>query len=661
MLKTARRRRSVLEFLFVLAVLAGIGALYVRASRAAKQREREQLRTYVEQVREAGAAGELRRAVDGDPYAITIPPLGGPGRPQVRRSVEKDGTVVGVSEQSSSRRLPGGGRAETHTTVEVRHGRSAPDLMGALRGKEASHGERFAVHPPDGLPTFDDVGGMEELKQELRETVGLLLAHPDKAAQYAITWNGLLLHGPPGTGKTFLARAIAGEFGLNLLHVSTGDLVEGVVGESARNVQRAFEAAERSRPCLLVFDEFDSIAQRRDAGSHAEERRTVNQLLTSLEETRDTPDLLIVAATNDLDHLDPAIIRPGRFDRQIRIDLPDLAARRAILVEHLEHRPSCVGVDLDDLARRTDGLTPAALVRLVDAAALVAFREASERGEVVEITHGHLESALRDQGGRDRPTVEDWDWDSLVLPPAIIGELRQLQAVVEDPDLTEALGVSPPSGVLLAGPPGTGKTTIGRILAAQARCSFYAVSAADVTSRWVGESEGAVKRLFERARANRPAIVFIDEIDAIGARRRSDTGDASARQLNQLLLEMDGIAGSRGILVIGATNRPELLDDALVRGGRLSRTIELTLPDASGRQAILELATARMPTVGVDLGSIAVMTDGFSGADLKAACQQAALHALVRLRSGDDPDAPLAVTQDDFVRAVADRRGSAGR
>ena len=209
----------------------------------------------------------------------------------------------------------------------------------------------FEVEPPEELTTFEDVGGMETLKQEVRDTVGLMLQHPDDAERYGIDWNGILLHGPPGVGKTFFARAIAGEYGLSLIHVSTGDLVAALVGGSARNIEKAFETALDNLPCLLFFDEFDSVAQRRDATPDQESRRTVNQLLTSLEAYRDERGLLVMAATNSIEHLDPAVIRPGRFDRHIRIDLPDAEARRAIFAAELDERPAASEIDLDEPRR----------------------------------------------------------------------------------------------------------------------------------------------------------------------------------------------------------------------------------------------------------------------------------------------------------------------
>jgi transitional endoplasmic reticulum ATPase len=509
----------------------------------------------------------------------------------------------------------------------------------------------FDVQPPGELATFADVGGMEALKEEVRRTVGLVLRHPDDAERYGIEWNGILLHGPPGVGKTFFARAIAGEYDLNLMHVSTGDLVAGIVGQSARNIDKAFQTALENLPCLLFFDEFDSVAQRRESTPDQESRRTVNQLLTSLEAHRDERRLLVMAATNSLDHLDPAVIRPGRFDRHIRIDLPDAEARRAIFRAELDDRPAAEDVDLDELVRRTEGMTPAAIVKIVDTAALDVFREATETGEQLELDSEHLLSAVARYGGEDRPTVEHWTWDSLVLAPAIKAQLQQLQAVIEDPESARRFGVEPPTGLLLAGPPGTGKTTIAKVLAAQARCSFYPVSGADVMSKWVGESEQNISRLFDRARENRPSIVFIDEIDAIAGLRGSV--EVHDSQVNQLLAEVDGVSGQRGVFIIGATNRPDQLDPALLRGGRLSRTIVLGLPDEAGRLAILRLHAARMPTVGVRLNEIARASKGLSPADLKALCQEAALAAMARAGDDEGGEAAAAVTHEDFDEALA--------
>jgi transitional endoplasmic reticulum ATPase len=631
-----------------LLLLATAGLIIYLAVALAQHRSRAARERRVQQFMAARTAEALGLRGAGQPPSAPAPAEEVLEEAEVtdsRRFQDQDGNWVEVTRRESS--FPGGSFSVT----------SSRQTVGVLEDPAQDDGERFPVVSAAELPTFADVGGMEPFKAEVAETLGLILQHGDGARAYGITWNGVLLHGPPGVGKTFLARAVAGEYGLNLLHVSTGDLVEGVVGHSARNVQRVFTAAADNRPCLLFFDEFDSVAQRRDGGTHAEERRTVNQLLTSLEASRGTHDLLVMAATNDPDHLDPAVIRPGRFDRHVRIDLPDAAARQAVLVAQLRDRPACGRIELEAIAERTAGLTPAALARIVDVAALQAFRQAAGQGVEVEIGMPHLLAAVEAHGGQDRPTVEDWDWEHLILPAGTKAELRQLQAMLEDADLARSLGVDPPSGVLLAGPPGTGKTTVARVLAAQAKCSFYPVSAADVISKWVGESEGNIRRLFERARSNRPSIIFIDELDAIGTRRGHDSG-LGDRQLNQLLVEIDGIDPAAGILVIGATNRPELLDPALLRGGRLSRTIRLELPEIEARTAILRLATARMPTVEVDIDALAAATEGFSGADLKALCQQAAVHALVRMGTDADGAAPPAVLTADFARAIMDRRSA---
>jgi SpoVK/Ycf46/Vps4 family AAA+-type ATPase len=523
------------------------------------------------------------------------------------------------------------------------------------------------VHPPARLPTFADVGGMQHLKDELSDTVGLLLAFGNEADQYKISFNGILLHGPPGVGKTFIARAAAGEFGLHFAHISTGDLISKYVGESATNLRRVFAEAARHVPCLLFFDEFDSIAQRRDAGQGDESKQLVNQLLQSLEEWRPVRDLIIMAATNHLDTLDPAVVRPGRFDRLIRVDLPDLQARRAVLTAQLAGRPAAPDIDLDDLAERLAGRTPAVIARVVEAASMAAFRRLTAgAGTPSPIHHQDLRAALDGLGGADRPTVESWTWDRVILPAPMKAELRQLHTLVAEPDRAKAYGVEVPSGLLLAGPPGTGKTTVARVFAAQAAFSFYPVTAADLTSKWVGESEAAVVRLFERARANAPAVIFIDEIDALAAKRSEVGSSYLDRTLTQLLTEIDGMVDQPGVFVMAATNRPDILDPALLRGGRLSRTITIPLPDRDGRRHLLEIFTDRMPLDAVDLDALADQTTGFSGADLEALCQQAALNAMLTDDASGDASgettgtASRAVTPAAFATALRDRREDRG-
>ena len=345
------------------------------------------------------------------------------------------------------------------------------------------------------------------------------------------------------------------------------------------------------------------------------------------------------------------MLRPGRFDWHIRIDLPDAAARRAIFAAELSARPAVEDIDLDELVRRTEGMTPAAIAKVVDTAALEVFREATATGRRQPLDGAHLLSAVERHGGQDRPTVERWTWDSLILPADTKAQLKRIQAVIEDPASARRFGVEPPTGLLMAGPPGTGKTTVAKVLAAQARCSFYAISGADVMSKWVGEAEGNIRKLFERARENRPSIVFIDEIDALAGRR--GTVEVNDSRVNQLLAEVDGVGGQRGVFVIGATNRPDQIDPALLRGGRLSRTFVLELPGEEQRLALLELYSATMPIVGVRLEQLARDTGGLSPADLKALCQEAALTAMEREHHEAET-----VIHEDFRQALARLRSS---
>ncbi len=655
-----------MEFLLVSLVLS-VGATMLLRWSVRRAQERQ-----VRRIQEEAA----RRAAGGDKDDSSTSPFGLPfgglfeqmlSQGAWTRSYaydEETGELVEVVDQRPDgtpgrpdRRDPGASAATERSTARssssTRAGRRpSSSLFGGMLGGFGDGSGGFGVQDPEELPKFDDVGGMEALKVETRDSIGLLLRHPDEAQQYGIEWNGILLYGPPGVGKTFFAGAIAGEYGMNFIHVSTGDLVASIVGQSARNIEKAFETALDHLPCLLFFDEFDSVAQRRDQNPDQEARRTVNQLLTSLEAHRDERRLLVMAATNSIEHLDPAVIRPGRFDRHIRIDLPDADARRQILRVELAERPTALDIDLEDLVRRTEGMTPAAIEKVVEVAALDVFKRATETGQRLELDESHLLTAIDRHGGQDRPTLEHWTWDSLVLPEATKEELQQLQAVIEEPDSARRFGIDPPTGLLLAGPPGTGKTTVAKVLAAQARCSFYPVSGADVMSKWVGESERNIRQLFERARQNRPSIVFIDEIDAIAGRR----GDIEIHdsQVNQLLAEIDGIAGQRGLFVIGATNRPDQIDPALLRGGRLSRTIVLGLPDVAGRLQLLRAFTGRMPTVRVDLEGLATRTEGLSPADLKALTQEAALVAMTRerRRGNDAPGQSASVEQADFDEAL---------
>jgi transitional endoplasmic reticulum ATPase len=651
-----------LMFLLVMMVLF---FSVVRAISRGMRRRREWARQQARARQDGAGAGSSPFA--GMPFGSLFEQMmgGGGGWTRALEYDPRTGGWVDVTEEvpephpeaqePAAQRPPGPGRAPRRRPRPRQATPANPlaSLLGGGLGGQTGGGGNFEVQPPDELTTFADVGGMEPVKQEIRDSVGLMLQHPAEAERYGIEWNGILLHGPPGVGKTFFAEAIAGEYEMNFIHVSTGDLVSSLQGGSAQNIDKAFDTASQNLPCLLFFDEFDSVAQRRGGTPDQESRRTVNQLLTALEAHRDERELLVVAASNEIEHLDPAVIRAGRFDRHVRVDLPDAPARRAIFQAELDERPVRPGIDLDELVRRTEGMTPATISKIVDSAALDVFKDAAGSGHQLLLDTEHLLAAIESLGGQDRPMIEHWTWDALILPDATKAQLQQLQAVIEDPDSARRFGIDPPAGLLLAGPPGTGKTTVAKVLAAQAHCSFYPVSGADVMSKWVGESEGNIRRLFERARENRPSIVFIDEIDAIAGRRGAV--EVHDTQVNQLLAEIDGVAGQRGVFVIGASNRPDQIDPAMLRGGRLSRTIILGLPDEAGRLAILRFHSARMPTVGVNLEELGRDTEGMSPADLKAVCQEAGLTAMAR-------DGAASVTHEDFEEALRRlRSGAAAR
>jgi transitional endoplasmic reticulum ATPase len=465
------------------------------------------------------------------------------------------------------------------------------------------------------------------------------------------------LHGPPGAGKTFIAQAIAGEFGINFIPVSPSELTSSYLGGSARLIANLFNFAHEYTPCIVFFDEFDSLAVEREGGIDPERRLIVNQLLRSLEEVRKEQELIVIAATNELELLDPAIIRPGRFDYHIHIGYPDQEARRAILSTQLAEIPVAADLDLNDIARRLDGSSAADVASIVRKTALNVFREKVQldHESTAVITQKDLLKTLSNRSGRDRPKVGPTSWDELILPMETKEELMEIEKIIENQDLADKLGIDPPNGVLLYGPPGTGKTTIAKVLASETRASFYLISAADILTKWFGESERKIKKLFERARRNRPSIIFIDEIDALAPRRTGLSG-VQDTIVNQLLNEIDGMSTQPGVFVIGATNRPDTLDPALLRGGRLSRQIQIPLPDPKCRAQLLHLMTADMPLAkNINLAAYIELTDGFSGADIETFCQEAAQEAFNRLHLSGEPQSPIIETQD-FDKALIEHK-----
>ncbi|PYU27566.1 MAG: hypothetical protein DMG32_06330 [Acidobacteria bacterium] len=507
-----------------------------------------------------------------------------------------------------------------------------------------------------GLPAtgFARVGGMDDLKSEIRRIVEIVYVRQEEAHRYGVVRNGILLYGPPGCGKTFFAQAMAEEFGLHLLRVPLESAISKYAGGAPDAIQRLFHEARSRTPCLLFFDEFDAIAHKREDGPTLDMQQMVDALLQQLDSHRETPGLLIVAATNRFEDLDPAVVREGRFDYKVRIDNPDFDARLAILRTLISGRPHVRQLRTAELAKDLEDFSSARIRSIVDEAALAAM----EAGH--PIRSEHLRAAYRANVTASRYGGVKLGWDDLILPADAKRKLQLIKKVIENPQVVRELGIAPPSGILLSGPPGAGKTTIARVLASETDASFFTVTAADIFSKWLGESEQRVKELFARARTRVPAIIFIDEIDAVAERRgEGDSGADRAKDavVNMFLAEMDGLDSSTRVFVIGATNRPELLDEAFLRPGRLGERIEILLPDFMGRKAMLELFSKKMRLApSVDLELLAAQTEGATGALLKGLCTLAGRNALVRELDacGVAPEVSEvgpAVTQEDFEKA----------
>ena len=536
---------------------------------------------------------------------------------------------------------------------------------GTTKAEKIGRDGEIRVVPPQELETFDDVGGLEDIKQQLRSTIGAILERPDEAARYRVLHNGILFHGPPGTGKNLLSRALAGEYGMRYLRFSLATIASVYLHEAASNLRRLFELAKKNVPCLLFLDEIDTIASDRADHPSADHREVVTQLMVCLEEYRAVPGLVIAAATNDLDRLDPAL-REGRFDAKILIPLPDPASRKDVFAVHLQRRGEAVawdGIDLEVLSQKTNAYSAAAIETVVSSASQAAMQAGSPIGQE------QLLKAIADRGGKHRLILDERiTWADVVLADETREQVMEILNVFSQPDLARDLGVTPPAGILLHGPPGTGKTTIAKAMASEVQASFFEQSAADLTSKWAGESEQKVAKLFAKARANRPSIIFIDELDALLRRRTGDTNAKwEERVLSQFLRELDGLRGGEGVLLVGATNRPDVMDEAIV--GRRLTPVEVGLPGATGRLQLLRLLCQDVQLdEAVNLREVASLTEGMSGADLRRLRNAAGMKALTRLSKTPSSDSngggsstqtkrEAAVTMEDFHASLDVLRG----
>jgi ATP-dependent metalloprotease FtsH len=491
--------------------------------------------------------------------------------------------------------------------------------------------------------SFDDVAGQDAAVTELRELSDFLVDPARFAKLGARVPKGVLLYGPPGCGKTLLAQALAGEAGAAFYSISGSDFVEMYAGVGAARVRELFREARDNAPAIVFIDEIDAVARKRRSGpAHTsdEQSQALNQLLSEMDGFERGEGTIVIAATNRPDDLDAALLRPGRFDRTVSVDRPDEGGRAEILALHARGKPLAADVDIAAIARRAVGFTGADLESVMNEAALLAARSHG-----AEITQRELDEALtrileaperqrrltmRDRTmGQQSLAVERVTFDQVGGIGEALTELREITEYLRDPSRFRALGARFPRGFLLVGPPGTGKTLLARAVAGESNAAFLSVAATEFTEVYVGEGSGRVRDLFSQARAMAPAIVFIDEIDAIGARRESSSGDGHREReqtLNQILIELDGFRQREGVIIMAATNRPEILDPALVRAGRFDREISVDLPDRAGRLEILRMhARDKQLAADVDLDAIAGITRGLSGADLANIMNEAAL------------------------------------
>ena len=531
------------------------------------------------------------------------------------------------------------------------------------------------IRAEDAQVSFADVAGQDEAVAELRELADFLSDTRRFAEVGARIPHGVLLFGPPGCGKTLIARALAGEAGAAFFSISGSDFVEMYVGVGAARVRRLFDDARASAPAIVFIDELDAVGRRRTGGgapatgSNEEQTQALNQLLTELDGFSPAQGVIVVGATNRPDVLDTALLRPGRFDRAVGLSLPGERGRREILAVHARSKPMDDTADLDEIAHRAVGMTGADLAGLVNEAALLAARAhrraisqddlLTALGRIREAPERQRRLAVRDRRvGQHLLEHERVTFADVAGLDAAVEELLELREYLADPARFEEMGARVPHGYLIAGPPGAGKTLLARALAGETNAAFVAVAATEFVEALVGEGAARVRDLFAEARAVAPAIVFIDELDVIGVSQGPIVTDHSerAQTLNQLLVELDGFGPRSGVIVMAATSRPQTLDPALTRPGRFDRTVTLDLPDRSARRAILEVH-ARGKRLGADsdLDTLARVTRGFTGADLASLLNEAALLAGRRGRTEID-QALLEEAHDRTGRGIAGAR-----
>ncbi len=516
------------------------------------------------------------------------------------------------------------------------------------------------VKDTGAMPTqisYEDIGGLKDEVQKIREMVELPMRHPELFEKLGIEApKGVLIYGPPGTGKTLLAKAVASESEANFIHIAGPELVSKFVGESEEKLRQIFKDAQENAPTIIFMDEIDAIAPKREEVSGEVERRMVSQLLTLLDGMKSRGKVIIIGATNRPNSIDQALRRPGRFDREIEIGVPDRDARYEILQIHMRGMPIEEKDNEDsklikELANITHGYTGADISSLAKEAAMKSLRRILPSIDLDEdippkvldelrVTREDFLNALREiqpsalrEVFVERPNVKWSDIGGLEL---VKRELREtVELPLKSPDVFKKFGIRPVKGILLVGLPGTGKTMFAKAVATETETNFISIKGPEVLSKWVGESEKAVREMFRKARLAAPCIIFIDELDSIAMHRGSGSDGGSQvgeRVVDTLLTEIDGLKDLKNVLVIGATNRPDIMDPALLRAGRFDRIVEIPIPDEQARLEIFKVHTRKMPLdKGINLNELAKKSDGYTGADVENVCREAGMEAIRRI------------------------------
>lgn len=526
--------------------------------------------------------------------------------------------------------------------------------------------------------TYDDLGGLRNEVQKIREMVELPMRHPELFEKLGVEApKGVLLYGPPGTGKTLLAKAVAGETNSHFISISGPEIIGKFYGESEERLRDIFKQAEENAPSIIFIDEIDSIAPKREEVTGEVEKRIVSQLLTLMDGMKSRGKVVVIAATNRPDSIDPALRRPGRFDREIEIGIPDQQGRREILNIHTRGMPLEEKVNLEQMAKVTHGFVGADLETLAKEAAMRSLRrilpdldleEEKIPAEILQkiiITDNDFKDALKDV----KPSalrevlvqVPNVTWEDVGGLESLKEELYEaVEWPLKHKGAFEYTDVKAPKGILLYGPPGTGKTLIAKAVAHTSESNFISIKGPELLSKWVGESEKGVREVFRKARQASPCIIFLDELDALAPSRSTGGSDSNVteRIVSQLLTEIDGLEELHDVLIIGATNRPDLIDNALLRPGRFDRIIEVPLPDEKGRENIFKIHTKKKPLEkSIDFKKLVSLTEGFSGAEIQGICNRAAMSSIRRYVDKKEKDVKsIKITPEDFEIAIEKMR-----